>query len=87
MKIEYHRHFKKQYKKLPEYLKLKTEQVVQRFIEDPFATSLNNHVLTGRMKDLRSISVTGDLRIVFREFDGYTVVLFLEIGGHGKVYK
>ena len=87
MKIKFHRRFKKQYKKLPDHLKQKTKQVVQQFVEDPFAPSLKNHNLTGRMQDLRSISVTSNLRIVFQEFDGYTLVILLDIGGHGKVYK
>lgn len=87
MKVKFHRRFEKQYKKLPDHLKQKTKQVVQRFMEDPFASSLKNHALTGRMQDLRSISVTGDLRIVFREFDDHALVIFLNVGGHGKVYK
>jgi len=87
MKVKFHRRFEKQYKKLPDHLKQKTEQVVQRFTKDPFTPSLKNHALTGRMQHLRSISVTGNIRVIFQEFDDYTLVLFLEIGGHGKVYK
>jgi len=87
MRVKFHRRFEKQYKKLPDHLKQKTKQVIRRFMDEPKAVSLKNHALTGRMKDLRSISVTGDLRIVFQEFDDYTLVIFLDIGGHGKVYR
>ena len=76
MKIKFQRRFEKQYKKLPDHLKQKTKKVVQRFVEDPFASSLKNHALTGRMQGLRSISVTGNLRIIFKESDGYMTVFF-----------
>jgi len=87
MKIRFHRRFKKQYKKLPDHLKQKTKQIIQQFMENPFEPSLRNHALTGRMQDLRSISVTGDMRIIFQESNDYAVVIFLDVGGHGKVYK
>ena len=87
MRIKVHRIFNKQFKKLPQRIKDKTEKTIQVFSKDPRHPSLKNHALTGAMKDLRAISVTGNIRIVFQEFDNYIVVIFLSIGGHDKVYK
>ncbi len=87
MKIKVHRNFKKQFKKLPTEIKTKTQKKILTFSNNPHNPSLNNHSLTGRMKGLRSISVTGDIRIVFEEFDDYILVIFLSIGGHEQVYK
>jgi len=87
MKIIAHRIFNKQFKKLPQKIKDKTEKTIQVFSKNPRHLSLKNHALTGRMKALRAISVTGNIRIVFQEFDNYIVVIFLSIGGHDNVYK
>jgi addiction module RelE/StbE family toxin len=46
---------------------------------------LRDHQLKGNKESLRSFSVTGDLRIIYKEYtDHYT---FLDIGTHSQVYK
>lgn len=85
MKIKFHRKFEKQYKKLPDPIKKKTKEVIKIFADNPKHSSLKNHPLKGQMTGLRSISVTGDIRIVFQKEEDYLVVIFLSIGGHNKV--
>lgn len=86
MKIRRHRSFKKAFKKLPKKFKGKANLVFEKFHKNPFAKSLNNHPLHGRLQGKRAISVTGDIRIVFEEFDNYTLVLMLDIGKHSLIY-
>lgn len=39
------------------------------------------------MKNKRAISITGNIRIIFEEYDNYAVVLMLEIGNHPRIYN
>jgi len=87
MKIKFHRKFEKQYKKLPEEIKIKTKKVITIFSINPFHPPLKNHSLSGQLKKFRAIFVTPSIRIIFQQFDNYTIVTFLDIGGHDKVYK
>jgi addiction module RelE/StbE family toxin len=86
MKILYHKSFTKSFKKLPRQLKVKAKETIATFARDPFTKQLKNHPLKGKMKGLRAISVTGDIRIIFEERNGYTVVLMLDVGTHNQVY-
>ncbi|MFH1632186.1 MAG: type II toxin-antitoxin system mRNA interferase toxin, RelE/StbE family [bacterium] len=87
MKIVYHKKFEKQYSKLPEALKDKTRLTIATFVQDPHDKILRNHALKGRMQGLRAISVTGSVRIVLKEENSYTLVIFLSLGGHDRVYE
>ncbi len=87
MRIDFHKRFKKQYRKLPQNIRTKVDSTLRQFRQDPFQPKLRNHALTGSMKGKRSISVTGDMRIIFEEFDDYTVVIMLRVGNHGRLYK
>ena len=87
MKIKYNKKFNNHFVKLPQKIKIKANQATKIFIENPFDPRLKNHALHGRMNEWRSFSVTGDVRIIFKEYDNYVIVLFLDIGSHPKVYK
>lgn len=52
---------------------------------DPHAPELKNHKLSGKLKDLRAISVEYDCRIVFTFVDENTALL-VSIGTHNEVY-
>lgn len=86
MQILRHKNFKKQYKKLDEFSRKKVNLSIKRFHENPFNPLLKNHKLNGSMSGRRAISVTGDLRIIFEEYDDYVTVLMLDIGTHNQVY-
>lgn len=57
----------------------------QQFAIDPNCQQLHNHRLIGKLKDLYSFSITGDIRVIYRWIDQNTV-LFLDIGSHNQVY-
>lgn len=61
-------------------------EVVEYFKKNPGDTRLANHALTKKMAGSRAFSITDDIRIIY-EWVGKTIVRFLAIGGHGKVYK
>ena len=86
MKIIFHKTFLKQYTKLDTWLANKSEDAIKKFQHNPYDPSLHNHLLHGDMSGLRAFSVTGDIRIIFEVQGNYALVIFLEIGGHNKVY-
>lgn len=87
MKIKYHKRFEKQYKKLLEKDKQKVLKTIEIFVLNPHHDILQNHSLKGGLLGKRSISAGSDLRIIFKEFDDYLLVVFLDLGKHNRVYK
>lgn len=65
-------------------LKNKFISRVSIFAEDPENPILQDHKLIGAKKELRSFSITGDLRVIYRKEAG--VIYFLDIGSHNQVY-
>lgn len=87
MKIQYARLFEKRFKKLSPKLKEKVVQVIEKFSQNPHDKTLNNHPLKGKLEGKRALSVTGDMRIIFCEYDRYVVVLMLDVGTHNQIYN
>lgn len=87
MKIIYHKQFLKSFKKLSPKEKELIKTAIRIFSENPFDKKLRNHALQGKMRGKRSISVKGDLRIIFVEENGYLIIIILDLGKHNKVYK
>lgn len=56
------------------------------FQDNPFDPHLKNHPLVGKLAGQRAFSVTGDLRVLFEEYDTYVLVLLLDVGTHSQVY-
>ena len=86
MKTVRHKNFKKQYKKLLQPLKTKVDLALKKFVTNPFDETLKNHALKGKMYGKRAFSITGDIRIVFEEYDDYVVVIVLAVGSHNQIY-
>ncbi|MFC1600054.1 type II toxin-antitoxin system YafQ family toxin [Patescibacteria group bacterium] len=86
MQIQYHKNFTKNFKKLTPKLKQKTISTIKQFTKDPHNPLLRNHALKGRMQGLRAFSITGDVRIIFKEKNNYILVIMLDIGIHNQVY-
>ena len=82
MKIDFHKTFKKQYKKLPPKTKEKFQKQFKIFQTDPFDISLKNHSLAGKYKACRSINVSSDVRAIYI-VEG-NEIKFLSIGTHGE---
>lgn len=87
MEIRYHRHFLKRFKKLSPDVKEKTITAIGKFLKNPKAHSLRNHALKGRLLGKRAFCVTGDIRVIFEEFDDYVLVIMLDVGTHNQVYN
>ncbi len=90
MKIVFKKSFTKQYQKLRQGEKNRINAVLKIFSQNPFEPVLLNHPLKkgGKINanNLRAIAAGGDLRLVFREFEDYTEVLFIDVGSHNQVY-
>lgn len=46
---------------------------------------LNDHALTKHMKGLHSFSISGDIRVIYRETE--TAYELLDIGTHNQIYQ
>ena len=87
MIVRSQKRFDKQFKKLSKSIQTKVLEKIALFAQHPSDVSLRNHALHGKLQGLRAFSVTGDIRIIFEEFDGYTVVVFIDLGTHNQIYK
>jgi len=89
MKIIQHKNFERMYKSLDKKIQTKVLGVLVVFIKDPFADKLNNHKLQWIYDWFRSINVTGDYRIVFRELsDGrYELIELNKVWTHSQLYR
>ncbi|HBR80116.1 TPA: type II toxin-antitoxin system mRNA interferase toxin, RelE/StbE family [Candidatus Uhrbacteria bacterium] len=84
-KIEYSQKFIKEFNKLPEdiiNLAIKKETV---FRDNPLHPSLRLHELHGKFKEVWSLSITSNYRIIFKRKENGTI-LFISIGRH-DIYK
>lgn len=86
MKIFYTRRFLKSLRKLPVVEQERVKRALSLFEEHPFHPSLRNHCLKGKRKNIHSIAAGYDLRILYREEGGHTVVFLLQTGTHDQVY-
>lgn len=81
MKIRRSKTFLKRYSKLPLRIQKKTDVALSVFFMNPKDSNLRNHALAGKFTGCRSIDVTGDLRIIFRELsDGeYEIIELIDL--------
>lgn len=89
MKILYKKSFVKSYQCLSEKLRDKIKNVLQIFIKNPTDKVLHNHWLEWKYKWKRSIDVTGDVRIIFKEISEwrYELVEIHDVWTHSQLYK
>jgi addiction module RelE/StbE family toxin len=86
MQLEYSPGFKKQWAKVPKKIRVRAMERLALLCEDPFNLLLNNHKLAGRYASHRSINITGDWRIVYRQIHNDTLHLRV-IGTHSQLYS
>lgn len=86
MEIIFTSSFTKGYRKLEEWQKERVERALAIFKQDPFDQRLKNHKLRGQEEGVRSISAGYDLRILYYEQDGHSVVILVKVGSHDEVY-
>lgn len=86
MKISYSKKFLKEFKKCPPKIKQALKKRLQLFVTTPDAVILNNHQLSGQLKNYHSINVTGDWRALFI-LEKDDEVIFMNIGTHSQLYQ
>ncbi len=86
-RIDYSDNFKKELKKSSLKIKIAFRERLRMFSENKYNPKLNNHKLTGKFHGYRSINITGDWRVIFREYDGGKVIYFDMIGSHSQLYR
>ena len=87
MQIEYSKKFIREFKKCPINVKTNFKARLEMFIDDQYSSILNNHPLIGKLKNYRSINITGDWRAIFEEINGGQIVYFVAIGTHSQLYS
>ncbi|HZJ18666.1 MAG TPA: type II toxin-antitoxin system mRNA interferase toxin, RelE/StbE family [Patescibacteria group bacterium] len=85
MKIYYSSKFAKEYKKLPNKIKLEAEKKEKTFRKDPFDPKLKAHKLSGKLKEYYSFSIDYQYRIIF-EFASKNIIWFHSVGTH-QIYQ
>jgi addiction module RelE/StbE family toxin len=86
--VNFNRNFLKSYGKRIKHnkkLKLQVTNRIDIFKIDRSSTILNDHSLIGDRQGLRSFSVTGDIRIIYR-LVSEDFAEFIDIGSHNQVY-
>lgn len=87
MKIYYHREFLKSYKKrVAPYpkLELQFKKQLEKLILNSNDPTLRDHKLTGKKKNFRSFSVSGDIRVIYLIVENS--IWLYDIGSHNQVY-
>lgn len=87
IKLEYHKDFQKAYKKLIKSNPRLKDKIISRlhlFLDNPKNFLLKDHALVGEMEELRSFSITSDIRIIYVRYND--LIVFLDIGTHNQVY-
>lgn len=87
MQIEYSKKFIKEFKKCPTNIKTNFKARLEIFADDRYNPILNNHPLTGELRNYRSINITGDWRAIFEEMNGSQIAYFVAIGTHSQLYS
>jgi len=85
MIIKYEKNFKKQYKKLPEKIKTQFSTRLKLFLKDQKVPQLKVHPLKGKFAGYWSMSVSGDIRAIYK-VQNKEIIIFALIGTHSKLY-
>lgn len=87
LKIDFSKRFDKQLRKVPRHVKIEFKRRFAIFIQNPNHYLLNNHALRGKLKGFRSINITGDWRVIYREIEKGKLIFFDALGTHSQLYK
>lgn len=86
MQIVTDRKFDKRFKKQSSKIKKEFERRLRIFVKDIDDPILNMHKLSGKLKDLWSFNVSGDIRVVFDKSQKGIIIL-VDIGSHSELYS
>lgn len=87
MQIEYSKNFIKTFKKSPQKIKESFKDRLKIFINNPHNQILNNHRLSGKLENYRSINISGNWRAIFKEIKDKNSVYFIVVGTHSQLYS
>lgn len=87
MQIEYSKRFIKDFNKCPKNIKDYFKIRLSIFIDNQFNPILNNHALSGKLKNFRSININSDWRAIFEELENKNIIYFVAIGTHSQLYS
>lgn len=79
------KNFDKKFRRLAKKLQLQAKSRIAIFLENPLNPILNNHLLHGDKKLIRSINISGDLRILYKEV-GINTIHLIDIDTHSNLY-
>lgn len=86
MRIRTTKKFDKQFKKQPQKIQKEFAKRIELFLVDVNNFTLNTHKLSGKLKNLWSFNVSGDIRVVFdKAYDD--VIILVVIGSHSELYS
>ncbi len=86
MKIDYHREFKKSFRKLNPKQQVKFSERLCLLIEGKNLSQLNIHELSGEFTGIFSFSISGDLRAHFKYLSAQHILL-IRVGTHAQLYE
>ena len=85
MRLERHREFKRQFKKINRGVEEKFEVRLRLLVAEPFHPLLNNHQLHHPWNGYSSINITGDWRLVYKKL-GPDSYYLRAIGTHHQLF-
>lgn len=85
MEVFLNKKFEKMFKRCPPEIQQQFIERLKLFRNNPYNLILNNHCLSGKLKGLNSINISGDWRIIFKK-EGENIIL-VAIGTHSQLYK
>ena len=83
--IRYAPEFQRDYRKLPERIRVRVKERGALFTADPFHPLLRTHKLSGKLAGVWAFTVDFRHRVLF-EFIGESEVLLLRVGDH-SIYR
>ena len=88
MIVKRKKRFIKSYVKLNRKIQDKFDEIFLIFLNNPFDERLRNHALNWEYKWFRSIDISWDFRVIFREYPNgtYEFVEFVDIWTHSQLY-
>ena len=84
MRVFYTREFEHEFKKAGLKLQAKINNRIDILLDDGHHPLLKDHPLHGKYQGKRSISITGDWRVIYY-IEGFTIIFF-RLGRHTDLY-
>jgi addiction module RelE/StbE family toxin len=87
IRVDYSKRFIKDLRKAPKKVKIAFRNRLELLLADKYHPLLNNHSLRGGYGQYRSINISGDWRVIFRELENGERIYFDRLGTHSQLYK